>query len=85
MPVEATFVLFGLVVAALPLLAAIWILQRRNASLAAERLLLDERLINSQAAQQGLTADLEHQVAEVRALSQRNASQQAELDRKSVV
>ena len=79
MPVEVTYALLGLMAAALPLLAVIVVVHQRNAALAAERMLLDERLTNSQTALQGVTADLEQQVAEVRALTLRHASQQAEL------
>ena len=82
MPFEATYALSalaGLFAAALPLLAWVWSLQRRKSSLEAERLLLDERLQNSQLTQHELSVDLQQQEAEVRALALRNASQQAEL------
>ncbi len=79
MPFEVTSALLGLLVAALPLLAWIWTLQQRKTALEAERLLLDERLMNGQTALQGVSADLEVQISEVRSLSMRNATQQAEL------
>jgi len=82
MPFEAPYVLPGLLgflAGALPLLLWLWSLQQRKAALEAERQLLDERLQHGQSALQEMAVDLELQIAEARALAQRNASQQAEL------
>jgi len=82
MPFDATYALpglLGLLAGALPLLAWLWSLQQRKAALEGECQLQEERLQSSQAALQELTLDLHRQVAEVRSLSQHNASLQAEL------
>lgn len=69
----------GLILAAVPLLALVWQLQRRIAAAPAERALLDERLSMAQLAQSGLTAQLEASRDEVSDLSEANAARQADL------
>ena len=79
MPLELTSLLYGLVLAALPLLALVWHLQRRIAGLQGEAMLVEERLSMAQLAQDGLGVQLEACRDEISDLSQANALKQAEL------
>jgi DNA recombination protein RmuC len=79
MVVDLTSILLGLVAAAVPCLALAWALQRRLASVQAERALLDERLATAQLAQEGLVAQLDACRDEVSDLGQANSAKQAEL------
>ncbi|MBC9251660.1 recombinase RmuC [Pseudomonas alcaligenes] len=71
--------LLGLLLGAAPLAALVWQLQRKLAAQEAERLLQDERLNTSRLAQEGLSAQLDDSLDELRELQQRSAGQQAEL------
>lgn len=79
MALELTSVWLGLGVAALPLLALAWQLQRRLARQLVEAALLDERLITAQMAQAGLNAQLDASRDEISDLSHANAAKQADL------
>lgn len=71
--------LLGLLLGAAPLAALAWQLQRKLAVQEAERLLQDERLNTTRLAQEGLSAQLDDSLDELRDLQQRSAGQQAEL------
>ncbi|WP_407926514.1 DNA recombination protein RmuC [Aquipseudomonas ullengensis] len=71
--------LLGLLLGAAPLAVLAWQLQRKLALQSAERLLLEERLNTARLAQDGLTAQLDGSLDEVRSLQQEGARQQAEL------
>ncbi len=79
MALDLTSLLLGLAVAALPLLALAWQLQRRLALQRADAALLDERLSTSQMAQEGLNAQLDASRDEISDLSHANAAKQADL------
>ncbi|MWV15727.1 DNA recombination protein RmuC [Pseudomonas sp. L-22-4S-12] len=71
--------LLGLLLAAVPLALLAWRLQRQLAALAAERLLLEERLSSARLSQEGLSAQLDSSLDELRHLQGEGARQQAEL------
>ncbi|MWV13206.1 DNA recombination protein RmuC [Pseudomonas sp. R-28-1W-6] len=71
--------LLGLLLAAVPLALLAWRLQRQLATQAAERLLLEERLSSTRLAQEGLSAQLDSSLDELRHLQGEGARQQAEL------
>jgi DNA recombination protein RmuC len=79
MAFELTSLLIGLGLAALPLLALAWHLQRRLAGAQAQVALLDERLSMAQMAQDGLNAQLDASRDEISDLSQANSARLAEL------
>ncbi|BAP41069.1 DNA recombination protein rmuC-like protein [Pseudomonas sp. StFLB209] len=79
MALELNSLLLGLALAAAPLLALAWQLQRRAATAAGEQALLEERLSTAQLAQDGLTVQLEASRDEVSDLSEANAARQADL------
>ncbi|WXL27461.1 DNA recombination protein RmuC [Ectopseudomonas mendocina] len=83
MPIDLSVALIpavlGFVLAALPLAAFAWSLQRRLASQQALVSVLDERLSNAQLAQDGLAAQLDACRDELSAISEIKADQQAEL------
>ncbi len=79
MALDLNSLLLGLGMAAVPLVALAWQLQRRLASREAERLLLEERLNMAQLAQDGLNAQLDACRDEVSDLSEANSARQAEL------
>ncbi|MDF2641132.1 MAG: hypothetical protein K0R45_404 [Pseudomonas sp.] len=79
MAFELNSLLVGLAVAALPLLALAWHLQRRLARVQADAALLDERLSMAQMAQDGLNAQLDASRDEISDLSQANSARLAEL------
>ncbi|MDB6047295.1 MAG: rmuC [Pseudomonas sp.] len=79
MALDLTSLLLGLAVAALPLLALAWQLQRRLALERADAALLDERLSTAQMAQHGLNAQLDASRDEISDLSHANAAKQADL------
>lgn len=83
MPVSFTLdpsnLLLGLLLAAVPLALLAWRLQRQLAAQAAERLLLEERLSSTRLAQEGLSAQLDSSLDELRHLQGEGARQQAEL------
>ncbi|VXB78970.1 DNA recombination protein RmuC homolog [Pseudomonas sp. 8AS] len=83
MPVSFTLdlsnLLLGLLLAAMPLALLAWRLQRQLAVQAAERLLLEERLSSARLAQEGLSAQLDSSLDELRHLQGEGARQQAEL------
>lgn len=83
MPVSFTLdpsnLLLGLLLAAVPLALLAWRLQRQLAALAAERLLLEERLSSARLSQEGLSAQLDSSLDELRHLQGEGARQQAEL------
>lgn len=79
MALDLTSLLLGLAVAALPLLALAWQLQRRLALERADAALLDERLSTAQMAQDGLNAQLDASRDEISDLSHANAAKQADL------
>ena len=79
MALDLTSLLLGLGVAALPLLALAWQLQRRLSLQRADAALLDERLSTSQMAQEGLNAQLDASRDEISDLSHANAAKQADL------
>jgi len=79
MGLELTSLLLGLGIAALPLMALAWQLQRRIARHEAQAVLLDERLSNAQMAQDGLNAQLDACRDEISDLGQANAAKQADL------
>lgn len=79
MALDLTSLLLGLGVAALPLLALAWQLQRKLSVRDAELALMDERLSNAQMAQDGLGAQLDASRDEISDLSQANASKLADL------
>jgi DNA recombination protein RmuC len=79
MALDLNSLFLGLGLAALPLLAFAWQLQRRIARLQADSALLDERLSNAQMAQDGLSAQLDASRDEISDLSQANAIKQADL------
>jgi DNA recombination protein RmuC len=79
MALDLTSLLLGLAVAALPLLALAWQLQRRLVLHRADAALLDERLSTSQMAQEGLNAQLDASRDEISDLSHANAAKQADL------
>ncbi|KRW59754.1 DNA recombination protein RmuC [Pseudomonas sp. TTU2014-080ASC] len=69
----------GFALAALPLAAFAWSLQRRLAAQQAQVSVLDERLSNAQLAQDGLAAQLDACRDELSAITEIKADQQAEL------
>jgi DNA recombination protein RmuC len=71
--------LLGLLLGAVPLAALLWQQQRGLASQAAERLLLEERLNQARLAQDGLSAQLDGTLDDLRSLQQQSSDQQAEL------
>ncbi|HSC82143.1 MAG TPA: DNA recombination protein RmuC, partial [Pseudomonas sp.] len=71
--------LLGLLLGAVPLAALAWQLQRKLALHSGERLLLEERLSSARLAQEGLSAQLDSSLDELRELQQNSAAQQAEL------
>ena len=71
--------LLGLLLGAAPLALLVWRVQRQQALDSAERQLLEERLHTARLAQDGLTAQLDSQLDELRHLQQEGARQQAEL------
>lgn len=71
--------LLGLLLGAAPLAALAWRLQRQLALRAGECQLLEERLSGARLAQEGLSAQLDNSLDELRELQQSSASQQAEL------
>ncbi|WP_420827001.1 DNA recombination protein RmuC [Aquipseudomonas campi] len=71
--------LLGLLLGAAPLALLVWRLQRQQAQGSAERQLLEERLNNARLAQDGLSAQLDSSVDELRHLQQEGARQQADL------
>lgn len=79
MGLELTSLLLGLGIAALPLMALAWQLQRRIARHEAQAVLLDERLSNAQMAQDGLNAQLDACRDEISDLGQAKAAKQADL------
>jgi len=79
MGLELTSLLLGLGIAALPLMALAWQLQRRIARHEAQAVLLDERLSNAQMAQDGLNVQLDACRDEISDLGQANAAKQADL------
>lgn len=83
MPVSFTLdlsnLLLGLLLAAVPLALLAWRLQRQLAAQAAERLLLEERLSSARLSQEGLSAQLDSSLDELRHLQGEGARQQAEL------
>ena len=79
MAFELNSLLIGLAVAALPLLALAWHLQRRLGRVQADAALLDERLSMAQMAQDGLNAQLDASRDEISDLSQANSARLAEL------
>lgn len=79
MAFELNSLLIGLGLAALPLLALAWHLQRRLAGAQAQVTLLDERLSMAQMAQDGLNAQLDASRDEISDLSQANSARLAEL------
>jgi DNA recombination protein RmuC len=79
MALDLTSLLLGLAVAALPLLALAWQLQRRLALERADAALLDERLSTAQMAQDGFNAQLDASRDEISDLSHANAAKQADL------
>ncbi len=79
MPIDVPSLLIGLAVAALPLLALLWQMQRRVAQAQAHSALLDERLSNAQLAQDGLAAQLDGYRSDIADLIETKAEQQAEL------
>jgi DNA recombination protein RmuC len=79
MALDLNSLFLGLGLAALPLLAMAWHLQRRITQLQADSALLDERLSNAQMAQDGLNAQLDASRDEISDLSQANAVKQADL------
>lgn len=83
MPVSFTLdlsnLLLGLLLAAVPLALLAWRLQRQLAVQAAERLLLEERLSSARLTQEGLSAQLDSSLDELRHLQGEGARQQAEL------
>lgn len=79
MPIDVPSLLIGLAVAALPMLALLWQMQRRVAQAQAQSALLDERLSNAQLAQDGLAAQLDGYRSDIADLIETKAEQQAEL------
>lgn len=83
MPLPFSFdlssLLLGLLVSAVPLAFLAWQLQRKLAVQGAERQLLEERLNTSRLAQDGLAAQLDNSLDELRELQQDSARQQAAL------
>jgi DNA recombination protein RmuC len=79
MALDLTSLLLGLGVAALPLMALAWQLQRKVAQRDADAALMDERLSNAQMAQDGLNAQLDASRDEISDLGQANAAKQADL------
>jgi len=79
MPIDVPSLLIGLAVAALPLLALLWQMQRRVAQAQAHSALLDERLSHAQLAQDGLAAQLDGYRGDIAELIETKAEQQAEL------
>ena len=71
--------LLGLVLGAVPLASLLWRQQRGLADQAAERLLLEERLAQARLAQEGVTAQLDGALDDLRRLQQESSHQQAEL------
>jgi DNA recombination protein RmuC len=76
---DVTSLLLGLTMAAVPLLALAWRMQRQMAQRDADAALLDERLSNAQMAQDGLNAQLDASRDEISDLAQANSVKQAEL------
>jgi DNA recombination protein RmuC len=76
---DVTSLLLGLTMAAVPLLALAWRMQRQLAQRDADAALLDERLSNAQMAQDGLNAQLDASRDEISDLAQANSVKQAEL------
>ena len=76
---DLSSLLLGLLLAAIPLAVLAWQLQRRLAVNNAERQLLEERLSTARLAQDGLAAQLDSSLDELRELQQDSARQQAEL------
>ena len=79
MPIDVPSLLIGLAVAALPLLALLWQMQRRVAQAQAHSALLDERLSHAQLAQDGLAAQLDGYRSDIAELIETKAEQQTEL------
>jgi DNA recombination protein RmuC len=71
--------LLGLLLAGVPLAALAWRLQRAQALLAGERLLLEERLTQARLAQEGLSVQIDGLQDDLRTVQQASSSQQAEL------
>lgn len=76
---DLSSLLLGLLLAAAPLAFLAWQLQRKLAVQNAERQLLEERLSTARLAQDGLSAQLDGSLDELRELQQDSARQQAEL------
>lgn len=76
---DITSLLIGAAVAAVPLLALAWQLQRRLASLQAQHALAEDRLTTAQLAQDGLNAQLDACRDEISDLGQANTARLTEL------
>lgn len=76
---DPTNLLLGLLLGAVPLALLLWRQQRGLAAQAAERLLLEERLSQARLAQEGLSAQLDGALDDLRGQQQESTRQQAEL------
>lgn len=79
MPIDPLSLAIGAVVALVPLLAALWSLQRRLTREHGEQALLQERLEHAQLSQAGLLAQLDDCRAELAEVSEIKVDQQTEL------
>ena len=79
MPVDPFSLVIGVTVALVPLLAAVWSLQRRIGHEQSEQALLQERLEHAQLSQAGLLAQLDACRAELAEVSEIKVEQQTEL------
>jgi DNA recombination protein RmuC len=79
MPVDPLSLVIGVTVALVPLLAAVWSLQRRIGHEQSEQALLQERLEHAQLSQAGLLAQLDACRAELAEVSEIKVEQQTEL------
>ncbi len=79
MVLDLTSLLLRVAGGALPLLACVWLWQRRGHAAQAQLALLNERLSTAQLAQDGLNAQLDACRDEISDLGQANAAKQAEL------
>lgn len=79
MPVDPLSLVIGVIAALVPLLAAVWSLQRRIGHEQSEQALLQERLEHAQLSQAGLLAQLDACRAELAEVSEIKVEQQTEL------
>ena len=79
MPVDPLSLVIGVTVALVPLLAAVWSLQRRIGHEQSEQALLQERMEHAQLSQAGLLAQLDACRAELAEVSEIKVEQQTEL------